>query len=68
MGGAADAAREFTPDDLRQALGALASMIGRTEGAISKFSPGTSQHTLLRNRLKALRMAESLTRTRLGQD
>lgn len=48
--------------DLTEALGALASMISRTETALAMFSPGTSQHTLQRNRLKALRMAEVLVR------
>ncbi|MCW5860856.1 MAG: hypothetical protein KIS63_21360, partial [Caldilineales bacterium] len=49
----------FTRDDLQEALGALASMISKAEKAQAKFSPGTSQHTLQRNRLKALRMAEA---------
>ena len=46
------------PDDVRDALQALASMISKTRKAQATFEPGTSQHTLLRNRLKALRAAE----------
>ncbi|MGC4119619.1 MAG: hypothetical protein QM765_34610 [Myxococcales bacterium] len=52
-------------DDLKQALDALASMISRTEKSQAKFSPGTSQHSLQRNRLKALRIAQALVKTRL---
>ena len=47
----------WTPDDLRDALQSFASMIGKTEKALARFSLGTPQHTLQRNRLKALRMA-----------
>src|SRR3990172_6732345 len=56
---------DFTRDDLQEALRAFASMISKTEKAQAKFSPGTSQHTLQRNRLKALRIAEALTRVEL---
>lgn len=55
----AGGADSFTRDDFQKALRAFAAMIGRTEKAQAKFSPGTSQHTLQRNRLKALRMAEA---------
>ena len=56
----------FTKDQLNQALGALASMIEKTEKAAAKFSPGTSHHTLQRNRLEALRLAEARTRSALN--
>jgi hypothetical protein len=51
---------EFSRDDLRETLDALASMIGRTESAGAKFAEGTSQYTLQKNRLNALRTAETL--------
>jgi len=51
----------FTRDDLQYALRAFAAMMSKTDKAQSRFSPGTSQYTLLRNRLKALRIAETLT-------
>jgi hypothetical protein len=41
-------------------------MISRTEQAQAKFSPGTSQHTLQRNRLRALRTAEGLIKAELA--
>jgi hypothetical protein len=52
----------FAPDDLRKARRGCAAMIGKSERALAKFPPGTSPHTLLRNRLKALRMAETFIR------
>ena len=55
----------FSRDDLHEALRALASMIGKTEKAGAGFSPGTSQHTLQRNRLNALRVAEALLKAEL---
>lgn len=51
---------DFSPDDLQEALCAFASMISKTEKSQIKFTVGTSQHTLQRNRLKALQIAESL--------
>ena len=55
-------AGEIATADLDAALEAIASMIVRTEQAQPKFPEGTSQHTLLRNRLSALRVAEALVR------
>ena len=56
----ADEPNCFARDDLQEALRAFASMISKTETTQVKFSPGTSQHTLARNRLKALRIASAL--------
>jgi hypothetical protein len=50
-------AENIAREDLLEALGALNSMIERSEKAQTKLSPGTSQHTLLKNRIKALRVA-----------
>ncbi|HET9910727.1 MAG TPA: hypothetical protein VFQ13_02495 [Anaerolineales bacterium] len=57
----------FTRDDLQEALRAFASMISKTEKAQAKFSPGTSQHTLQRNRLKALRIADAVIKLELDK-
>jgi len=57
----------FTRDDLQEALDVLAVLINKVEEAQAKFSPGTSQHTLQRNRLKALRVAEALIKTELDK-
>ena len=56
----ADDTNSFTRDDLQEALRTLDSMIGKTEKSQVKVSPGTSQHTLARNRIKALRIASAL--------
>lgn len=53
-----DTTERVTQDDLHKALDAFASMIHKTEKSQAQFSPGSSQHTLQRNRLKALRIAE----------
>lgn len=52
--------KKFTRDEFQEAIRAFATMISKTEKAQAKFLPGTSQHTLQRNRLKALRIAEAL--------
>jgi hypothetical protein len=57
----------FTEKDSKEALRAITSMISRTVKAQAKFSPGTSQHTLLRNRLKALCIGESLIKMELDK-
>lgn len=53
-------AKRATAGELREALQAMTSMIGRTRKAQAYCAPGTSPHTLLRNRLKALRIAKAL--------
>ena len=64
MSNRTDPSDRWTRDDLQESLQALASMIGKTVKAKARFSPGTSQHTLLRNRLKSLRLAQQLIQTR----
>lgn len=58
---------EPTPDDLEAALSALDSMIERVADTQGKFAPGTSQHSLQRNRLKALRIAHSAVMAKQGE-
>lgn len=60
---------DFTKKDMEEALRAIASMIDRSEKAQEKFAQGISQHTLQRNRIKALYIASSLIKKELaGQD
>lgn len=66
MNGETDDLVSLVPDDLKEALRALDSMIKRSEKAWGKFSPGTSQHTLQRNRIHALRVAEELINNTLA--
>lgn len=46
--------------DMEEALQAISSMISKTEKSKQKFTQGTSQHTLQKNRLKALNIASWL--------
>ena len=67
LDGQTDAAAGLAPDDMRAALRALASMTAKTEPALTKFRPGTAQHSLSRNRLQALRTASALIEAELAQ-
>lgn len=48
------------PQAEQAALKTIDSMIARCEKARPKFAQGTSQHSLLKNRVKALRIARGL--------
>lgn len=65
MGGEANATDGLTQDDFHEAIRAFAVMMDRTGKALEKFPAGSSQHSLLRNRLAALRMAEALVKAAL---
>lgn len=58
---------DITKTDIEEAFLAMASMIRRTKEAKEKFAQGTSQHTLLANRLKALGIASSFVRKELEE-
>lgn len=55
-----DHAYHWTREDLFAALQAFQVMIRKTKTAQVRFPPRTSQHTLLRNRIKAFRIAKDL--------
>ena len=57
----------FTNEELEEALRAIASTIGKCEKVRPKLKPGTSQHTLLERRLKALYIASALIERELGR-
>jgi hypothetical protein len=50
----------YTTDELQEALRPIASLIGKSEKAQQKLAPGTWQHTMLRDNLKALHIASAL--------
>jgi len=50
----------FTNEELNNALQIVAATISRCEKMFPKFAEGTAQHSLLKNRIKALRIAQSL--------
>lgn len=57
----------FTKGELEEALRAIVSTIGKCEKAQSKLKEGTSQHTLLIRRIKALRIASGLIERELAE-
>lgn len=65
MNGKSNERERFKVHDFQETMRALASMIGKTEKAMARFSPGSSHHTLQQNRLKALRKAEELIKGEL---
>jgi len=56
----------FTKEDLTEALRAIDSTISKCEKVLPKLKPGTSSHTLLERRIKALHIAETLIKRELG--
>lgn len=55
----------FKKDELEEALRAIESMVGKCEKVMPKLKPGTSQHTLLLRRIKALEIASVLIKQEL---
>lgn len=58
---------DFTKEELEEALRAIASMIGKCEKVQPKLKEGTSQHTLLIRRMRALRIASALVERELSK-
>jgi hypothetical protein len=51
---------KFNKEELEKAISLLSSTITKCEKMQLKFSEGTSQHSLLKNRIKALYISKSL--------
>lgn len=51
---------KYTKQELEETLQIITSVIDRCERAEAKFAEGTSQHTLLKNRIKALYISKYL--------
>jgi hypothetical protein len=60
------AAEEFSKQELEEALRAIASTISKCEKVQPKLRAGSSQHTLLARRIKALYVASALIKRELG--
>lgn len=58
---------DFAKEDMKEALRSIAAMIDRSEKAQEKFAQGSSQHTLQKNRIKALYIASSLITKELAE-
>lgn len=57
---------KFTKEELEEALRAIDSTISKCEKVQPKLKQGTSQHTLLIRRIKALYIASALIKRELG--
>ena len=62
-----DVTDKFTKEDLEKALAPIASLISKSEKAWKKLTPGTWQHTMLRDNLKALYIASPLLTKALSE-
>ena len=51
---------KYTREELIEALRVVSSTISKCEKIHPKFAEGTSQHTLLKNRIKAIYISKSL--------
>ena len=51
---------KYTSEELEEALQIVSSVISRCEKAQPKFVEGTSQHSLLKNRIKVINISKSL--------
>jgi ribosome-associated translation inhibitor RaiA len=58
---------KFTNEELKEALRAIDSTITKCEKVLPKLKEGTSQHTLLKRRIKALKIATSLIKQELSE-
>ncbi len=58
---------EYTREELEDALQKVSSIINKCEKSQLKFAEGTSQHTLLKNRIKAMQISKALIMRELGE-
>jgi len=58
----------FTQKELTEALYAIDSTIRKCEKVLPKLKEGTSQHTLLIRRIKALRISSSLIKREMDME
>lgn len=59
---------DYTKEELKEALRAINSTVSKCEKILPKLKQGTSQHTLLVRRIKALQIAQSLITKELQDD
>ncbi len=58
---------EYTQEELKEALGAIESLLGKCIKAQEKLTQGTSQWTLLKNRIRALEVSAEMIRREIGE-
>lgn len=61
------ASKTYATHELAEALRAITSLIGKCVKVQKKLRKGSSQHTLIKNRLKALRVAAALIKKEAGR-
>lgn len=59
--------RTFTKEELEEALRSIASTISKCKKVKPKLKRGSSQHTLLARRIKALQVASALIQRELAK-
>lgn len=59
---------KYTKEELLEALQVVSSIISKCEKIQTKFAEGTSQHTLLKNRIKAMYISKSLITDKNSMD
>ncbi|MHC1786480.1 MAG: N-acetyltransferase family protein [Christensenellales bacterium] len=64
---APDKTADYAKKELDEALKAISSIISKCEKVQPKLRPGSAQASLLKHRIKALRISGSLIRTALGE-
>ena len=58
--------KKYSNEQLSEALRAITSLIGKLVKVQRKLRKGSPQHTLAKNRLKALRVASTLIKMEAG--
>jgi hypothetical protein len=58
---------DYTADEVREALAPIASLLSKSEKARLKLAPGSWQHTMLSDNIKALRIASALLGEPVGE-
>ena len=57
--------KSFDQNELSEALRAISSLINKCERSYTKLADGTSQHTMMKNRLAALKISSELIKEKL---
>ncbi len=59
--------KDYSAQELGEALRAIVSLIGKCVKVQRRLRKGTPQHTLMKNRLNAFRVASALIKKEMGE-
>lgn len=59
---------KYTQEELEESLRAISSLTSKCEKVHAKQTEGTSQHTLMKRRLKAFYISSDLIKMEMGAD